>query len=432
MRFFRSIELTLTILLVGLLLLTSASAQNLTGTVKNGTIGKPDANDDVILISLSQGMQESGKTKTDSKGNFSLKLDDSNIPHLVRVIHQGVTYHKMAPPGTTSVDMEVYDVGKKIDGITVTADVMRFQAKDNQLEGIRLFAVSNNSTPARTQMNDQNFEFFLPDGATIDQSMAMTAGGQPINSDPIPQKEKNRYAFIYPLRPGETQFQVVYHLPYSGSATVAPKLLYPAQHFVVMVPRSMTFTADSGTAYQAMDDPRQSDAIVQVASNAVAQQSLGFKISGTGSLGEAGDESQGPPRPAGEAQAGAAPRTSRPGGGLGPPIDAPDPLEKYRWFILGGFAVVLAAGAVYVAGRSKAATADFTPTDIDLPEPRTLTRPKPASGSMILDALKEEIFELELEHKQGRISDQEYHQAKAALDQTLERALKREAAKQTQ
>ena len=51
---------------------------------------------------------------------------------------------------------------------------------------------------------------------------------------------------------------------------------------------------------------------------------------------------------------------------------------------------------------------------------------------MILDALKEEIFELELEHKQGRISDQEYHQAKAALDQTLERALKREAAKQTQ
>ena len=92
---------------------------------------------------------------------------------------------------------------------------------------------------------------------------------------------------------------------------------------------------------------------------------------------------------------------------------------------------MLAAGAVYVAGRSKAATADFTPTDIDLPEPRTVTRPKPASGSIILDALKEEIFELELEHKQGRISDQEYQKAKAALDQTLERALKRQAAKQT-
>jgi hypothetical protein len=48
---------------------------------------------------------------------------------------------------------------------------------------------------------------------------------------------------------------------------------------------------------------------------------------------------------------------------------------------------------------------------------------------MILAALKEEIFELELEHKQGRISQAEYDKAKAALDATLERALKREARK---
>jgi hypothetical protein len=428
LRVFPRTKWSLSVVLVGLVLTTAASSQNLTGTVKNGTTDKPDANDDVVLISLSQGMQESGKAKTDAKGNFSVKLDDTKIPHLVRVIHQGVTYHKMAPPGTTSVDVQVFDVGKKVDGISVTADVMRFQAQGNRLEGIRLFAVNNTSSPARTQMNDQNFEFFLPDGATIDQSMAMTAGGQPINSDPVPQKEKNRYAFVYPLRPGETQFQVVYHLPYNGSASVTPKLLYGAQHFVVMVPKSMQFTANSGTAFQAMDDPRQSDAVVQVVSNAEAQQPLGFKITGTGTLGEAGDDSQGPPRPAGGAQSSGAVagRDSRPGGGLGPPIDAPDPLEKYRWFILGGFAVVLAAGADFVAGRSKSvATADFTPTDIDLPEPKPVARPKAVSGSMILEALKEEMFELELEHKQGRISQADYEKAKAALDQTLERAVKR-------
>ena len=48
---------------------------------------------------------------------------------------------------------------------------------------------------------------------------------------------------------------------------------------------------------------------------------------------------------------------------------------------------------------------------------------------MLLEALKEELFQLEVEHKQGHISQQEYEKAKAALDQTLERALKREAAK---
>src|SRR4029077_17522829 len=55
-----------------LLLLTSlASAQTLTGTVKNSTIGKPAAGDDVILLSLGQGMEEAGRTKSDAKGSFS-------------------------------------------------------------------------------------------------------------------------------------------------------------------------------------------------------------------------------------------------------------------------------------------------------------------------------------------------------------------------
>jgi hypothetical protein len=46
---------------------------------------------------------------------------------------------------------------------------------------------------------------------------------------------------------------------------------------------------------------------------------------------------------------------NRPGGGLGPPIDAPDPLQKYRWWILGGFAAVLLIGGVYVASRQQSA-----------------------------------------------------------------------------
>jgi hypothetical protein len=40
----------------------------------------------------------------------------------------------MAPPGTTSVEVEVYDVGKKVEGISVVADIMRFQASQGQLE----------------------------------------------------------------------------------------------------------------------------------------------------------------------------------------------------------------------------------------------------------------------------------------------------------
>ena len=417
------------ILLILLLASAFSPAETLTGTVKNGTSDKPAAGDEVVLLKLGQGMEEAGRTKADAKGSFSFKVDDTSSPHLVRAIHQGVTYHRMAPPGTSSVDVVVYDVSKKIEALSVTADVLRFQARSNELQGIRLFAVDNKSKPPRTQMNDQNFEFYLPDGAEVDTAIAMTAGGQPLTTAPVPQKEKNRYAFIFPLRPGETQFQVVFHLPYRGEANIDPKELYGTQHFVVMLPKSMQFASTSGANFASMNDPRQPDAVVQVASNTKAGQPLAFKISGTGILtDQEGSNQEGGSPTAGSTTAG---RDSRPGGGLGPPIDAPDPLEKYRWYILGGFALVMAAGAVYITKRPRTASLAGR-SDIELPElPRAVTSSTAGRSGLLLEALKEELFELEVEHKQGHISQQEYEKARAALDQTLERALKRIVAKTT-
>jgi hypothetical protein len=56
-------------------------------------------------------------------------------------------------------------------------------------------------------------------------------------------------------------------------------------------------------------------------------------------------------------------------------------------------------------------------------------RPAGRSSSKLLEALKDELFDLEVEHKQGRISQQEYEKTKAALDQTLQHALRRESQK---
>ncbi len=49
----------------------------------------------------------------------------------------------------------------------------------------------------------------------------------------------------------------------------------------------------------------------------------------------------------------------------------------------------------------------------------------PRNGDRLLDALKEELFQLELERHQGKISAEEYEKAKTALDTTLARAAKR-------
>ncbi len=199
----RSVLVLLPALAFVLLLASLSSAQTLTGTVKNATTGKPAAGDEVILLKLGQGMEEAGRTKADAKGQFSFKLDDAQSPHLLRAIHQDVTYHRMAPPGTTSVELEVYDVAKKVDGIKVIADIVRAQVEQGQLEIVREFGVQNSSKPPRTQMNERNLEFYIPDGAQIvpDFSTATTENGNPLKSAPVPEGEKNRYSFVFPLRP---------------------------------------------------------------------------------------------------------------------------------------------------------------------------------------------------------------------------------------
>jgi hypothetical protein len=47
-------------------------------------------------------------------------------------------------------------------------------------------------------------------------------------------------------------------------------------------------------------------------------------------------------------------------------------------------------------------------------------------SGMLLEALKEEMFQLEVEKQQGRISEEEYEKSKEALNQTLQRALARQ------
>jgi hypothetical protein len=359
------------VLLVAILslALASSAAQTLSGTVTNGTTGKPAAEDEVILINIANGMDVAGSTKADSKGKFSFKLTDSAGPHLIRAVHQGVNYHQMAPPGTNSVDLQVYDVAAKVSGISVTADVMRFQASGGTMQGVRLFFVNNESSPAKTQMGERNFEFYLPPNAKIEQLQARAPNGQPISADAVPESEKNRYAIAFPLRPGETQFQLEYTLPYSGEVKIDPKPLYPAKHVVVVLPKTMQFKAANAASFQFMQDPNQSGSNIEVAQQTKPGQALGFTLKGNGVIAESPGEiasgaaqQQDRMQPQGGDNRSTEDRSNddrsnddRPGGGLGAPIDAPDALQQIRWYlplsILGGFAVLLALGGWMVTRR---------------------------------------------------------------------------------
>ncbi len=436
-------------LLVSSILLSGislAAAQNITGTVTNGTTGKPASGDEVVLLSLSQGMQEIANTKTDAQGHFRFAAPTDQAPHMVRVTHEGVSYFPQSGPlmpGATTAELTIYDSAKKIEGLSQTVEVDRLQSDGKQLQGIALYALSNKSQPPRTLADDKGtFEIVLPDAAEIDSAQAKGPGGQPIATEASPGSQKGHFLLTYPLRPGDTQFQVAYHLPYSGEASFSPKVSRDVQHFVVMVPKSMSFAAKDARQFQAMTDPQMADprTTVMVATGVKPGQDLSYRVSGSG-LFQADNEQGGQgAADSGGAMGGsqAAANDNRPGGGLGAPIDAPDPLHQYRAVILGAFALVLVMGGAYIVSRSNrphpasvaagasgkvaADSGEAAAAFADFVEP---TAPARDRNALLLEAMKEELFQLEIDRQQGKVTPEEYAKAKAALDETIKRALAR-------
>ena len=100
--------------------------------------------------------------------------------------------------------------------------------------------------------------------------------------------------------------------------------------------------------------------------------------------------------------------------------------------MLGGIALVLAAGVFWMTNRRPLATATGavavaapgSGSSMVASRPLAST-PAPSRNGMLLEALKEELFQLETERLQNKISAEEYEKAKAALDQTLARAMRR-------
>ena len=86
-------------------------------------------------------------------------------------------------------------------------------------------------------MNEHNLEFYVPDGAQIIEGSGHDRGRPAHQLRPRSRRRRmprTRYAFLFPLRPGETHFNVVYTVPYTGSVNIDPKSIYPLQHFVAI------------------------------------------------------------------------------------------------------------------------------------------------------------------------------------------------------
>ena len=410
-----------------------AQAATVTGTITDKTNGKPAAGDTVVLVDVQAGMGEVAHATTDAKGHYSLSEPGSG-PYLVRVTHQGAGYFIAAPQGGAPGDIPVYDVAAKVQGVFIEADVIEVETDNGQLKIDERYFVHNTSSPPTTQWSKKSFEVVLPEDAVLNDVGAQRPGGLPTSTKMDPDGPKGHYSFNFPIQPDngdkDTLFQISYNLPYSsGKYNFKSQVSMPADNLAILMPKGMTFTAGSGAAFQSVqEDPGIQTWLLK---NPVPGKPIEFSVSGTGSMPrEAQSTPAGPQSGSGSQDAGANP--AQPGGGIGTPIDTPDPLSKYKWWILGALALLLSAAAAFLLRKPANAGAIASATEAGAQAAAVAHagtfayQPASAAGknTALLNALKEELFALESEKISGTITAEEYAQVKAALETVLRRALK--------
>ncbi|MGD0956806.1 MAG: carboxypeptidase-like regulatory domain-containing protein [Candidatus Acidiferrales bacterium] len=421
------------------LLAAASFAGTVTGTVINGTTGKPAAGVDVILIQLHGAMQPVAQTKTDAEGHYMLEHPALGAgPMLIRVVYRGVNYHEPATPGKTTVDIQVFEPTDKAGAFAVTAHAIILQPEGSDLMVGEEYSIQNKTQPPVAYYRaGGSFLFSIPNGAQFSDASVVGTSGMPVTQSPI-DKGKNEKAIDYPFRPGDSGVRVAYRVPYPGNQTqlqfVSP---YTAGRLAIFAPPTVQVTgggfAPAGqeqgfSVYMRETVAANTPVSVSVSGTAPPPPQNGAPADSTGGAGT--DDSQNPSVNSRADAGGEAPAASV--------TTLPARLDSLKWILIAGFAAVFALGLLYLWRQPQATPANGAsdaPAQSSAPAGRRQgkTRDAPAGVSRSqtvatdldqkvrgsLDELKDALFRLELRREAGTISEEDYIRERERVQKVL-------------
>jgi hypothetical protein len=421
----------------------TAQAGTVSGTIHNGTNGnKPSAGTDVLLIQLMGGMQVVGNTKTDANGAYH--FDNPAIgtgPMLIRAVYRGVFFHQPLTPGTTTVDVTVYEPTTNPKAIQVPLRLLVFQPNGDKLMVGEEYSIQNNSNPpAAFYKQDGNFEFTIPSGAELDQVSTFGPSGMPVRQGTI-DKGKGKYAIAYAFQPGQNGVRISYIVPYAGNAaSIKESSTYDAARVLLVIPPTMQL---SSAGFNASGTEQG----FNVFSKESFKAGMGFDVSISGTAPPPQETSAaGAGGGAGPGAGQGAPPADEVNGrdaGNGPTIDvSPARIGDEKWILLGGLGAIFAVGVALLWRKpipmeveAPAASQNAAPKGrkaqraAQQQAKAALTPPPPPPPARVeqarvevnanLDSLKDTLLRIELRRQAGTISESEYAQERGRAEQML-------------
>ncbi|MBI5281355.1 MAG: carboxypeptidase regulatory-like domain-containing protein [Candidatus Solibacter usitatus] len=260
------------------------------GTVVNKTSGKPQAGVTVNLTKIGQGgMEAAGKAVSDAAGKFQLEADASS-PYLVQAHWQGVSYNVQAPPGALAqaLDVAIFDASSKAGAVQFSQHMILVETDGKDLIVNETVIASNPDQTTWNNPQSGTLRFFVPAEARANIMARATApGGMPVERE-AKQAGAGVYFLDFPIKPGETRFDLSYKMPAGSPSVLSGKVVHAPGPVRLVVPQGITVEGD-GLAPLG-NEPQTQAAIFEIKN---AQYKI--TVNGTGSL-----------RPAANAAAGAA------------------------------------------------------------------------------------------------------------------------------
>lgn len=255
------------------------------GTVINGTTGQPQPGVIMTLIQpTQQGMQNLGTIKTDAAGKFVFPKDSPGGPQLLQTIYKGVIYNQMIPPGTpsTGVAVKIFESTKTPEAAEIAQHMIVVEPSETQMNISEAFILNNKTTTTFANSTLGGIRFYLPPGAQPDSVHATVkaSGGMPVTRDAEKTETPNVYKVDYPIKPGETEFDITYSMP--ASEKYEGKIVgikgQPASPLRLVAPVGVTL---EGAGLKRLGQEPSSQATIF---DVTATAAYAVKVQGTGSL----------------------------------------------------------------------------------------------------------------------------------------------------
>jgi hypothetical protein len=273
--------------------LASAAFAAIDGTVINGTTGKPQAGVPISLIRPGQnGMETIGSTTSDAQGHFQFEsAQPGGGPQLLQGTYKGVGYNKMLTPGApvNGVELKIFEASKSPAAAKVSQHMLVVEPSANQLGISETFLVENEGNTTYSNDDLGGIRFFLPAAADGKVNVSVKGpAGMPLPRSARETEEKGVFKVPFPIKPGETEFDITYAMPLTDPLKFEGRLVgikgQPAGPLRLVAPKGVSLeSADLKTLGQ---EPKSQATIYDV----TTAGPFSVNVSGIGSL-RGGDDS---------------------------------------------------------------------------------------------------------------------------------------------